>query len=48
MLEDKSSMGMIQNLGDNFHYLGPEEFTKFWRGEYESHKEMGKVFKKPN
>jgi tripartite-type tricarboxylate transporter receptor subunit TctC len=48
MLEDKSSIAMIQNLGDNFHYLGPEEFTKFWRGEYESHKEMGKVFKKPN
>ena len=48
MLEDKSSIGMIQNLGDNFHYLGPDEFTKFWRGEYEAHKEMGKVFKKPN
>ena len=31
MLEDKSSMGMIKNLGDNFHYLGPDEFAKLIR-----------------
>jgi tripartite-type tricarboxylate transporter receptor subunit TctC len=46
MLEDKSSLAMIQKLGDNFHYLGPDELTKFWQAEYEAHRELGKVFKK--
>lgn len=46
MLEDKSSLAMIQKLGDNFHYLGPDELTKFWQEEYEAHKELGKVFRK--
>jgi tripartite-type tricarboxylate transporter receptor subunit TctC len=46
MMEDKSSVAMIRHLGDNFHYLGPDELTKFWRQEYEVHKELGKVFKK--
>lgn len=48
MLEDPSSIAMIKKLGDNFHYLGPDELTKFWREEYEAHKELGKVFKKTN
>jgi tripartite-type tricarboxylate transporter receptor subunit TctC len=48
MLEDPSSVAMIKKLGDNFHYLGPDELTKFWREEYEAHKELGKVFKKTN
>jgi tripartite-type tricarboxylate transporter receptor subunit TctC len=46
MLEDKSSIAMIKKLGDNFHYLGPDELTKFWRDEFEAHKELGKAFKK--
>jgi tripartite-type tricarboxylate transporter receptor subunit TctC len=46
MLEDPSSVAMIKKLGDNFHYLGPDELSKFWREEYEAHKELGKVFKK--
>ena len=46
MSEDKSSVAMIRQLGDNFHYLGPDELTQFWREEYEVHKELGKVFKK--
>jgi tripartite-type tricarboxylate transporter receptor subunit TctC len=46
MSEDKSSVAMIRQLGDNFHYMGPDELTKFWREEYEAHKELGKVFKK--
>jgi tripartite-type tricarboxylate transporter receptor subunit TctC len=48
MLEDPSSVAMIKKLGDNFHYLGPDELSKFWREEYEAHKELGKVFKKTN
>ena len=48
MFEDPSSKAIIKKLGDDFHYLGPDELTKFWREEYEAHKELGKVFKKPN
>lgn len=46
MLEDKSSIAMIRKLGDNYHYLGPDELAKFWREEFEAHKELGKIFKK--
>lgn len=46
MSEDKSSVAMIRQLGDNFHYLGPDDLTQFWRQEYETHKELGKAFKK--
>jgi tripartite-type tricarboxylate transporter receptor subunit TctC len=48
MLEDPSSNAMIKKLGDEFSYLDPDELTKFWREEFEAHKELGKVFKKPN
>jgi tripartite-type tricarboxylate transporter receptor subunit TctC len=46
MMEDKSSLAMIHQVGDNFHYMDPDELAKFWRQEYEVHKELGKVFKK--
>jgi tripartite-type tricarboxylate transporter receptor subunit TctC len=48
MFEDQSSKAIIKKLGDDFHYLDPDELTKFWREEYEAHKELGKVFKKTN
>ncbi len=46
MTEDKSVMGMIKRFGDDIYYLGPDEFTKVWREEFETHKELGKIFKK--
>jgi len=46
MTEDKSVMGMIKRFGDDIYYLGPDEFTKVWREEFEAHKELGKIFKK--
>jgi tripartite-type tricarboxylate transporter receptor subunit TctC len=46
MTEDKSATAMIKKLGDDFHYLGPEEITKYWREEFETHRELGKIFKK--
>ncbi len=46
MTEDKSVVAMIKQFGDEIHYLGPDEFTKVWREEYETHKELGKLFKK--
>jgi tripartite-type tricarboxylate transporter receptor subunit TctC len=46
MTEDKSVIGMIKTFGDDIHYLGPDEFTRVWREEYEAHKELGKQFRK--
>jgi tripartite-type tricarboxylate transporter receptor subunit TctC len=46
MMEDPSSKAIIQKLGDNFHYLGPDDLAKFWQEEFEVHKELGKAFKK--
>jgi tripartite-type tricarboxylate transporter receptor subunit TctC len=46
MLENKNSIAAIQQLGDYYNYLGPDEMTKLWREEYETHKELGKAFKK--
>jgi tripartite-type tricarboxylate transporter receptor subunit TctC len=47
MLENKNSIAAIHQLGDYYHYLGPDEMNKIWREEYEAHKELGKAFKKP-
>jgi tripartite-type tricarboxylate transporter receptor subunit TctC len=46
MTEDKSVIPMIKQMGDDIRYLGPDEFTKAWREEYESYKELGRAFKK--
>ncbi len=46
MTEDKSVVPMIKKLGDEINYLGPDEFAKFWREEYDTQKELGKMFKK--
>ena len=46
MTRKKLSRLYWEKLGDNFHYLGPDELSKFWKEEYEAHKELGKVFKK--
>jgi tripartite-type tricarboxylate transporter receptor subunit TctC len=46
MTEDKSVASMINKLGDEINYMGPDGFSKFWREEYETQKELGKIFKK--
>ena len=46
MTEDKSVVTMINQMGDEIYYLGPDEFGKLWREEYETHKELGKALKK--
>jgi tripartite-type tricarboxylate transporter receptor subunit TctC len=47
MLENKNSVAAIRQLGDYYHYLGPDGLNKVWREEYEAHKELGKAFKTP-
>lgn len=44
--DDKSFRALIKKLGDDVNYLGPDEFEKVWRAEYEAHKELGKFYKK--
>ena len=46
MTEDKTVITMINQMGDELFYLGPDEFGKLWREEYETHKELGKALKK--
>ncbi len=46
MAEDKSVQSMLQKYGERIYYLGPEEFPKAWRAEYEVYKELGKIYKK--
>jgi tripartite-type tricarboxylate transporter receptor subunit TctC len=46
MTADKSVVPMIKRLGDEIQYLGPDEFTKVWREEYETQRELAKIFKK--
>jgi len=46
MTEDKSVIPMIKQMGDDIRYLGPDEFTRVWREEFESYKELGRAYKK--
>jgi len=46
MTDDKSFLALIKQLGDDVNYMGPDEFEKFWRAEYEGQKELGKFYKK--
>src|SRR3989304_8602254 len=46
MTEDKSVQSMIQKSGEKIYYLGPDEFPRAWRAEFEAYKELGKTYKK--
>jgi tripartite-type tricarboxylate transporter receptor subunit TctC len=46
MTEDKTVVNMLQSFGDAPNYLGPDEFGKLWREEYEMHKELARIYKK--
>ncbi len=46
MTDDKSFRALIKQLGDDVNYMGPDEFEKYWRAEYEGQKELGKFYKK--
>jgi tripartite-type tricarboxylate transporter receptor subunit TctC len=45
MTEDPAVISMISQLGDEIQYLGPDEFAKVWRTEYELDKELGRKLK---
>jgi tripartite-type tricarboxylate transporter receptor subunit TctC len=46
MTEDKTVEAMIKSFGDRIQYLGPDEFGKVWRAEFDLHKELGTSLKK--
>ena len=46
MVEDAKVISMLREFGDEVNYLGSDEFSKYWREEYEYYKELGKTFKK--
>jgi tripartite-type tricarboxylate transporter receptor subunit TctC len=46
MTQDKTVQAMINSFGDRIQYLGPDEFGKVWRAEFELHKELGSSLKK--
>jgi hypothetical protein len=45
MTENQQVIASLAKLGDEFHYMGPDEFAKYWRGEYQVYKDMAKMFK---
>jgi tripartite-type tricarboxylate transporter receptor subunit TctC len=45
MTENKQVVENLKKLGDDFSYLGPDEFEKFWREDYETFKKLALKFK---
>ena len=33
--------------GDEVAFLGPEEFAAYWRAEYETFRDLGRLFRRP-
>ncbi len=46
MTENKQAIENYAKLGNEFNYLGPDEFLQFWRKDFQNYKEMAKMFKK--
>lgn len=44
--EDPSLKTLMEKTGLSLNYLGPDDFAKFWRADYESCKELKSLFKK--
>jgi len=44
--EDDSLKALMQKTGMSINFLGPDEFARFWRADYESCKELKSLFKK--
>jgi tripartite-type tricarboxylate transporter receptor subunit TctC len=46
MLGTKQAIDGIRQLGEDVEFMGPDEFAKYWRNEYNTYVELGKIFKK--
>ena len=36
----------MKKLGEDFGYMGPDQFASYWRKDFQIYKEMAKMFKK--
>jgi len=46
MTSNKQVIEAYAKLGNEFTFLGPDEFAAYWRKDYQNYKEMAKIFKK--
>jgi tripartite-type tricarboxylate transporter receptor subunit TctC len=44
MLEAPQVIEGIRRLGDEVEYLGPDDFARFWRADFERYRELGRLF----
>lgn len=44
MLETRQAIEGIRRLGEEIEYLGPDDFERYWRAEYQTFKELGGIF----
>lgn len=47
MLGTPQAIESIRLLGDEVEYLGPDEFARYWRAEFERYRELGRLFQPP-
>jgi tripartite-type tricarboxylate transporter receptor subunit TctC len=45
MTEHPEAIENLAKLGEDFEYLGPDEFARFWRSDYQVYKDMAGMFK---
>jgi tripartite-type tricarboxylate transporter receptor subunit TctC len=46
MTENKQAIDGINKLGEEFGYMGPDEFSKYWKKDFQIYREMAKMFKR--
>jgi tripartite-type tricarboxylate transporter receptor subunit TctC len=46
MTENKQAIAGMTQLGEEFSYMGPDEFAKYWRKDYQIYNDLAKMFKK--
>lgn len=46
MTDDASVKAMMEKTGQGIQFMGPDEFAKFWRADYEVYKDLKSLFKK--
>jgi tripartite-type tricarboxylate transporter receptor subunit TctC len=46
MTEHPQAISTLRKMGDEFEYMGPDEFQKFLRADYEKFEQVCKMFKK--
>ena len=44
--ENKQAIEGMKKLGEDFGYMGPDEFASYWRKDFQIYKDMAKMFKK--